>query len=160
MSEEKGTYQVTGKQTFKELLDSPEMVKAREAIAEAEKQYAKEAEDWWKNLSYDDQLKAFFYVTSKIYESDVVKQGSFRFFLYNVMNFGMDAYSLGMQSHYMDLHNFIYEGVKFNKMKGADEIEFQSGDIVHRFNIPKDRNLDFIFDEENGKLIIKTEVPW
>lgn len=157
MSEEKGTYQVTGKKTFKEILDSPEMEECRKAIAEAEKQYAKEAENWWNDLPYEDQLKAFFYVTSKLYESDVKEQGTYRYFLYDKMNFGPEAYSLGMQSGYHVLHNLLFEGCEFNNMRKANSIEVQSELGYDTFTVPKDNTINFVFDEAIGKLTIKIE---
>ena len=160
MSEEKGTYQVIGKKTFEEMLDSPEMEECREAIAEAEKQFAKETETWWENLSYDDQLRAFFYVTSKLYESDVKEQGTYRYFLYNKMNFGPEAYSLGMQSGYLELHNLLFEGCEFNNMRKANIIEIQSELGYDTFAVPKDNTINFVFDEAIEKLTIKIEPSW
>lgn len=157
---EKGTYQETGRRSFKDILDSPEMTKAREAIAAAEKEFAKEAENWWNDLSYDDQLRAFFYVTSMIHKGDVEERGSYRWVLYSTFGFEPDAYVIGMNSGYMNIHNYIYEGMEFDKMKSAEQIEFQSGDVIHRFDIPKDHRLDLTFEEEERKLIIKSEIPW
>ena len=150
MSEEKGTYQVTGKKTFKEILDSPEMEECRKAIAEAEKQYAKEAENWWNDLPYEDQLKAFFYVTSKLYEGDVVEQGTYRFLLYSIMNFGMDSYSLGMQSGYLEIHNLIADGIEYNKIKNAKSIIFGDNTIV----INDKSKIDFEYNESNQSLTL------
>lgn len=157
MSEEKGIYQVTGKKTFKEILDSPEMEQCRKAIRESKEQCEKDVESFWDNLSYDDKLKAFYYVCSKIYKSDVEDRGSYRYHLYETMNFDMDSYSLGMDCHYLTMHNIIYDGVDFGKMKSAKEIEFSFGEETHNFTIPKEKLLDFTFDEESNKLIIKTK---
>lgn len=160
MSEEKGVYQVTGKKTFKEIVDSPEMEEFRQAMRESEELYKKDIESFWDNLPYHDRLKAFFYVCSKIHKGDVEDQGSYRYFLYDVMNFGFESYSLGMSCGYLDLHNYLFDGVEFNKFRKAEEVEFQSGDDIHRFHISNNEWVNFSFDEESNKLIIKTEEKW
>lgn len=149
--EEKGTYQVTGKKTFKEILESPEMEKCREAIAEAEKEFAKEAENWWNDLSYDDQLKAFFYVTSMIHKGDVEEQGSYRHVLYSVFSFDMDSYVVGMNSGYLEIHNLIYDGIEYNKIKNAKSIIFGDNTIV----INDKSKIDFAYDENDKSLTLK-----
>ena len=156
MSEEKGIYE-TGKETFKEMLDSPEMEKYRQAIRASEEKYKKDAESFWDDLSYDDKLKAFFYVCSKIHKGDVEDQGSYRYCLYDVFGFDMDSYSLGMSAGYMDIHNYIYGGVEFSKFRSAEEVEFRSGDTIHRFPISKDDWVNVSFDEETNQLLITTE---
>ena len=160
MSEEKGIYQVTGKKTFKEILDSPEMDQLRQSIQESEDQYKKEVESFWDNLSYDDKLKAFFYVCSKIHKGDVEDQGSYRYVLYDIFNFDMDSYALGMSAGYLNLHNYIYDGVEFSKFRKAEEVELRSGDDIHRFHIPKDEWVNISFDEETNQLLISTEERW
>lgn len=79
-------------------------------MQEGAEQYDRECDDYWKKLSYEDQLKAFHSVCKRIYEADVVKEGSFRYALYNVFGFGPDAYLVGMECGYMDIHNYIQEG--------------------------------------------------
>lgn len=158
--EETGTYQVTGKKTFSEILNSPEMEEYRQAMKESEEQYKKDAESFWNNLSYDDKLKAFYYVCSKIHKADVEDRGSYRYCLYDIFGFNMDSYVVGMDARYMDLHNYIFEGIEFSKFRNAEEIELQNGDDIYRINVPKKRSLDFTFDEESNKLIIKTKTGW
>lgn len=157
MSEEKGIYQVTGKKTFSEILDSPEMEEFRQAMREYQENYKKEVETFWNNLSYEDKLKAFYYVCSKIHKADVEDRGSYRYCLYDVFNFDMDSYSLGMDARYMDLHNYIFEGVEFSKFRLSEEVEFRSGDNIHRFPISKDNWVNVSFDEETNKLLVTTE---
>lgn len=157
MSEETGTYQVTGKKTFSEMLDSPEMEEFRQAMRESEEQYKKDVETFWNNLSYDDKLKAFFYVCSGIHKADVEDRGTYRHCLYSVFSFLEDSYMIGMDARYMDLHNYIFEGVEFSKFRNAEEIELQNGDDIYRINVPKKRSLDFTFDKESNKLTIKTK---
>lgn len=100
---------------FEEIKEKkPSLVESLEefskALQEGTEQYDREADEYWKNLSYEDQLKAFHSVCKRIYEADVVKEGSFRYALYEVFGFGPDAYIIGMDCGYMDIHNYIQEG--------------------------------------------------
>ena len=159
MSEESGVYEVK-KKSFKEMLNSPEMELLRQEMQESEDQYKKDVESFWDNLSYDDKLKAFFYVCSKIHKGDVEERGSYRHNLYQVFNFDMDSYIIGMNAGYLNLHNYIYDGVEFNKFRSAEEVEFRSGDDIHRFPIPKDEWVNVSFDEETNQMLISTEERW
>jgi hypothetical protein len=78
------------------------------AFKEYEDEWKKKVNDFWDLLPYDDRLKAFHYVTSKIYEGDIKEKGSYRSVLYNTFGFHEDAYVVGMLSNYMEVHNSIY----------------------------------------------------
>ena len=159
MNEETSTTE-TSKKTFTELFDSPEMEKIRKSMDEYQKQYKKDVELFWDNLSYDDKLKAFFYVCSKIHQADVEDMGSYRHCLYSVFGFRADSYTIGMDANYLNLHNYIYDGVEFNKFKSAEEVEFRSGDVIHRFPISHNERIILSFDEESNQLLITTEEKW
>lgn len=94
-----------------------ELAKFSELQREAEAKYEADCDTWWTNLSYEDQLKAFYSVTKRIYLGDVKDHGSYRYVLYDVFGFQPDAYALGMTSGYMAIHNAIFDGVEF----GDDE---------------------------------------
>ena len=100
------------KQSTREWLDSPEMQDIQRAYKEASDVYDQDTEQWWKELTYEDQLKAFYMVTKRITKGDVVDRGSYRYVLYDVFGFDMDSYLVGMDSGYMDIHNAIYEGME------------------------------------------------
>lgn len=70
-------------------------------------EYDKEAESWWINLPYEDRLKAFYSVCKRIHKGDIKDKGSYRYVLYEVFDFGFEAYTLGMNCGYMDIHNSI-----------------------------------------------------
>lgn len=70
-----------------------------------EKPYDTVAEAFWNNLTPQDKLKAFYAVTKRIHEGDLQDGGSYRYVLYNTFGFGPEAYSLGMESGYFDIHN-------------------------------------------------------
>lgn len=72
--------------------------------------YEKEADEWWSKLTPDEQLQAFYSVIKRVYQGDVVEQGSYRYVLYDVFGFGPDSYAVGMDCGYMSLHNAIKTG--------------------------------------------------
>ena len=104
----------------KDYFNSPEFKELQEKIRESEEKYKGEVNEFWNNLSYEDQLKAFYFVCSKIYEGDVVDQGSYRHCLYSIFSFDMDSYALGMECGYLDLHNLISDGIEYRKNKGEN----------------------------------------
>lgn len=74
--------------------------------------FAKEADSFWNSLSYDDRLKTFFAVVSRITEGEIKRRGSYRFVLYDIFKFSPDAYTIGMECGYMDIHNLIFAGLE------------------------------------------------
>jgi hypothetical protein len=91
----------------KDWFNSPELQEMRRVYKEAKDAYDAETEEWWNALSYEDRMKAFYIVTKRIHRGDIVDQGSYRYVLYDVFGFDMDAYLVGMDSGYMDIHNAI-----------------------------------------------------
>lgn len=89
------------------MLDEETLKRIQEDYKAAHDKYAAEVEAFWQDLSYADQLKAFYAVCSRIHKGDIVDQGSFRYVLYEVFGFDMDSYIVGMDSGYMDIHNAI-----------------------------------------------------
>lgn len=85
----------------------------QEKAAEA---YKNQADKFWNDLSYEDQLKAFYSVCSRIRKGDMVDEGTYRYVLYQVFGFAPDAYVIGMEAGYMDIHNSIYTGMKAEKL--------------------------------------------
>jgi hypothetical protein len=68
-----------------------------------------EAEAFWDSLSVDDQMKAFHAVVKRIVKGELQDKGSYRYVLYDIFGFDKDAYLMGMNCGYMDLHNSIFE---------------------------------------------------
>ena len=81
------------------------------AMQEGAEQWEGECDEYWNKLPYEQKLKAFHSVCKRIYEGDVKKEGSFRYVLYDVFGFGPDSYIVGMECNYMELHNYIQDGV-------------------------------------------------
>jgi hypothetical protein len=93
--------------SFNELLNSPEWQLMQEQVKESRKTYENECDDYWENLSYEDKLKSFYSVVKRIHKGEIIDRGSYRYVLYDVFGFDMDAYSIGMDCNYMELHNSI-----------------------------------------------------
>ena len=69
--------------------------------------YEASANNFWEALPYEDKLKAFYSVCKRIHRGDIVEGGSYRYVLYDVFGFDFDAYTVGMQCGYLDIHNAI-----------------------------------------------------
>jgi hypothetical protein len=89
-------------------------------IDEGIKNFENDANTWWDNLPYDDKLKAFYSITKRIHQGELVESHSFRGVLYDTFNFDFDAYMIGMASGYMDIHNALFNA-KENKNKTLDK---------------------------------------
>lgn len=74
-------------------------------MAESLKKYEKDSSDFWNSLSYEEKLMAFYAVCKKIHDGDLNERGSYRHVLYDVFGFKTDAYSLGINCGYMNIHN-------------------------------------------------------
>jgi len=70
--------------------------------------YSKESEAFWQNLTEEQRLYAFYSVCKRIYQGDMVEQRSYRGVLYDTFGFGAEAYMIGMECGYMEIHNAIY----------------------------------------------------
>jgi hypothetical protein len=76
-------------------------------LEEAADERNKDSDAFWDGLSQEDKLRAFYSVCKRIHKGDVKDRGSYRYVLYEVFGFGFDAYSVGMDCGYMDIHNSI-----------------------------------------------------
>lgn len=104
----------------KTMFDSEEMNKLRAELDLARQENEKDVESFWNGLSYEDKLRAFYAVTKRIYKAEVEDRGSYRYALYDVFGFGADAYMIGMDCHYLDLHNLLFDAV--NKQKEESDV--------------------------------------
>ena len=91
------------------------LAKFGEVQRELEAAYEVSCNEFWNNLSYDDQLKAFYSVCKRIYDGDIKQRGTYRYVLYDVFGFEPDAYGVGMQCGYMAIHNSIFDGIEFGE---------------------------------------------
>ena len=68
-----------------------------------------EQEVFWNTLTKEEQLKAFCAVSRRIYQAEIVDQGSYRHALYTVFGFGPEAYAQAQMAGYLAIHNCIYD---------------------------------------------------
>lgn len=85
------------------------MANERPDLTAALGQVEAKQEEWWNSLTKDQQLDAFCCVVRRIHAGAHVAQGSYRFVLYEVFDFGPEAYIPAQHSGYLDLHNVIRE---------------------------------------------------
>ena len=76
-----------------------------ESIAE---HYAVQCDKFWDMVPQDVRLMMFYSVVKRIHKAELEDQGSYRWALYDVFGFGPEAYSIGMECGYFELHNSIY----------------------------------------------------
>lgn len=75
-----------------------------QAMAEIEQ----ESEQYWNSLTKEQQLQVFCAVCRRIYKGDIEDGGTYRYVLYNVFEFGPEAYAPAQLAGYLAIHNAIY----------------------------------------------------
>lgn len=73
----------------------------------AKNEYEVEVDRWWSDMPIEDKERAFYSVVKRIYENELVQQGSYRYILYDVFGFEPHMYMAGMDCGFMALHNAI-----------------------------------------------------
>lgn len=96
------------KNRWEEYLESDEYQDLVKKFQEAADHYESECDTWWEDLPYDEKLKAFYSVVKRIVQAELKDHGTYRWALYDVFGFGPEAYTIGMECGFMDLHNSIY----------------------------------------------------
>lgn len=76
-------------------------------LEKVRKEYERKNDEWWNNLSYEERCDAFYAVSKRIYQGELIDKGSYRHVLYTVFGFGPEMYGSGMDCGYMALHNAI-----------------------------------------------------
>ena len=84
---------------------------------ETETHYKDECEDYWASLSEEEKLKVFYSVISRVVQGELKNKGSYRHVLYEVFGFGPEAYVIGMQCGFLDLHNSIFTSEELTKLR-------------------------------------------
>lgn len=97
------------------IFDSPEWAELQQVLMKAREDREKECDEYWDSLKYEDQLKAFYSVVKRIYQGEIKEKGTYRYILYEVFQFGPEAYELGMDCGFMYLHNAIVDAEEDNK---------------------------------------------
>jgi len=147
----------------KRLLDSinsPEFIAAQKAYKEATEQYEADNDEWWDKLSEEEREKAFYAVCKRIHKGDIVKNGSYRYVLYQIFGFDMSMYGVGMDCGYMDIHNLLFGGTELKKMTDAKIISIKQDGIEHTATLEENQNISIKLKEDDNKIeIIIHELP-
>jgi DNA-directed RNA polymerase subunit E'/Rpb7 len=67
-----------------------------------------EQEKYWNSLTKKQQLDVFCAVSRRIYQGEIVDEGSYRHVLYTVFGWGPEAYAAAQMAGYLEIHNSIY----------------------------------------------------
>lgn len=78
---------------------------------------------WWNGLTEEEREDAFCAVVKRIYKAELIDRGTYRYALYTVFGFDSGMYMRGMDCGYMALHNAIFDGEEFEKMKAVTRFE-------------------------------------
>ena len=97
-------------------LNSDEWNDISNRFNEAMKEIEDEQEKFWESLSKEDQLKAFCAVSRRIFDGEIKEQRSYRGVLYDVFEFGPEAYAPAQMAGYLAIHNAIYTPEQEQKM--------------------------------------------
>jgi hypothetical protein len=71
-------------------------------------EHIKYGKELFESLTDAQKLDIFCFVVSNIHQGEIEEKRSYRGVLYNVFNFGPEAYGPAQLSGYLDLHNSIY----------------------------------------------------
>lgn len=77
-----------------------------ELIAKALEQ---QSEAYWNTLTKEQQLDTFCAVVRRIYKGDVELGGSYRYVLYEIFEFGPEAYMPAQLAGYLTIHNMLWD---------------------------------------------------
>jgi len=143
------------KPSFKDWLDSPERIKMAEEFEKYRKQREMETDHWWDNLTEEEREKAFYAVCKRIHRSDVRDRGSYRWTLYDVFKFDMGMYGDGMECGYMDIHNYIFQGIEFQEILktkkirisilGKETIASMTDDMEFKIQLNENKEVEVFF---------------
>jgi len=102
-------------------MDNEELTQALIEISDIQKEiethYKDECEDYWASLSEEEKLKVFYSVISRVVQGELKNKGSYRHVLYEVFGFGPEAYVIGMECGFLDLHNSIFTSEELKELK-------------------------------------------
>ena len=117
--------------SWTEYSNSEEYKNNEKRINEIKTQNKIDAESFFKSLSYENKLLCFMHVVNKIYQSEILDGGTYRYLLYDIMNFGSESYAMGMDFGLMELHNSIYTVDELEKSL-SNLLEFLELKVDHK----------------------------
>ena len=148
------------KKRLLDAINSPEFIAAQKAYKEATEQYEADNNEWWDKLTEAEREKAFYAVCKRIHKGDIVKNGSYRYVLYQIFGFDMSMYGVGMDCGYMDIHNLLFGGVELKKMTDAKIISIKQDGIEHTATLEANQNISIKLKDDDNKIeIIINNLP-
>ena len=117
------------------------------------KQHEVEMDDWWNQLTPEEREAAFYSVCKRLHQGELKERGSYRYVLYNVFGFDPGMYMRGMDCGYMALHNAIFDGEEFEKMKAVNRFEVidESGRAYVKY-LDKDEGIKYNLQDDDRTL--------
>ena len=82
------------------------------AFEQAMREMENQQEQYWNSLSKEQQLDAFCCVVRRILKGDVEQRGSYRYVLYDVFEFGPEAYVSAQLAGYLTIHNLLWDALE------------------------------------------------
>jgi hypothetical protein len=80
---------------------------ASSQFVEAMKHLENEQEAYWNSLTTEQQLMCFCAVSRRIHKGEIEDGGTYRWVLYDVFDFGPEAYAAAQDAGYLSIHNCI-----------------------------------------------------
>lgn len=122
-------------------------------MEEHRKKHDVEMDDWWNQLTPGEREAAFYSVCKRLHEGELKKRGSYRYVLYDVFGFDPGMYLHGMNCGYMALHNAIFDGEEFEKMKAVNRFEVidDSGRAYVKY-LDKDEGIKYNLQDDDRTL--------
>lgn len=134
-------YEKNGKtyKSFSDYLKSDEYKEFLDIQEKAIVEYKTRAKEYFESLEPDNQLMLFFHITNVIFENYFKGNGSYRGLLYDKFGFGLDSYSIGLDSGMFAVHNAISTPDDIEKRFEAFikfiKIELSKEDLISARNI-------------------------
>ena len=117
------------------------------------KQHDVEMDDWWNQLTPEEREAAFYSVCKRLHQGELKERGSYRYVLYNVFGFDPGMYMQGMDCGYMAIHNAIFDGEEFEKMKAVTRFEVidETGRAYVKY-LDKDEGIKYSLQDDDKTL--------
>lgn len=90
-----------------EKITCEDLIELSKQFTDVMNEIEKNSEEYWNSLSKEHQLAAFCAVSRRIYQAEIVDQGTYRHALYGVFGFGPEAYAPAQLAGYLAIHNSI-----------------------------------------------------
>lgn len=88
--------------------DTDSWKEASKSFQEGIKAIEESQEKYWDSLSQDQQLDVFCCIMRRLAQGELDERRTYRGILYDVFNWGPEAYMPAQVSGFLDIHNAIY----------------------------------------------------